>query len=379
MDVAQLDALVLRLPENVLLLSGFWPMIGAAFVVFPLDATSVCVIPECYFGEANPSLASTRAIYYSYGCVDSPDPARTVKQILADVPGSHHWRRIGYEGDFETVAASWNSAEAMVPAAATVALLAAAYPKAELVDVSAFIKSERLTKTRYEITQLQIASEISCIGLEAFEEAVDIGRSGVEIAAEVEHRVTIRGTGYRGAKRVRAYAQVSVGADEAALGYRPNIVTTSRRLENGEVALLELGLVADGYWADRTRVRVAGNPREEQLKIYNVVRCAQEAAIAALRPGIVAAEIDEAARSVIRDAGYERFFCHITGHGLGYGYHESSPILSPGSKDVLEENVLTSVEPGVYKPSIGGFRIEDDVVVTAQGPLVLGSFRKSLA
>lgn len=378
MEIATLDALILRLPENVLLLSGFWPMIGAAYLAFPLSGSSVCLIPDSYIDEAQSSLVSTEAIYYPYGCIDSLQASTAIRTILAGIPASKGWRHVGYEGNFEVVASSWNTAESMVPAADTAILLRATYPDAEFIDVSALLKTERLTKTSYEVIRLQVASEIACIGLEAFESAVHVGVSGVELAAEVERQVMIRGTGYRGAKRVRAFAQVTIGAEETALGYRPNVVTTVHRLEDGEVAMLELGLVADGYWSDRTRVRVAGTPKAEQLEIYDVVRRAQEAAIAALRPGIAAAQVDEAARSVIRDAGYEKYFPHITGHGLGFGYHESSPILGPGSVEILKVTMLTSVEPGIYKPSVGGFRIEDDVLVTADGSLVLGPFHKTL-
>jgi Xaa-Pro dipeptidase len=79
---------------------------------------------------------------------------------------------------------------------------------------------------------------------------------------------------------------------------------------------------------------------------------------------------------VIEDAGYGAEFPHITGHGLGFGYHESSPILGPHSDDVLAEGMLTSVEPGIYTTTYGGCRIEDDVIVTQDGPQVLGAYRK---
>ncbi len=113
--------------------------------------------------------------------------------------------------------------------------------------------------------------------------------------------------------------------------------------------------------------------------MFDAVRKAQEAATAAMRPGVQCGEGDEAARSVIRDAGYDQFFPHITAHGLGFCYHESSPILAPSSSEVLEENMLTSVEPGVYSPLFGGFRIEDDVLVTNSGSEVLGPYRKLLS
>jgi Xaa-Pro dipeptidase len=378
MEVAELDTLVLRLPENVLLLSGFWPMIGAAFLVFPVDGTAVCIIPDCYKAEAQSALRSVQPAFFPYGLADSPSPDDAVRKLLSSLPGATKWRRIGYEANFEAIAPSWNSAESLVPVAGTMSLLQSAFPDSLLVDASDLLKKERRTKTEYEISRLEVASEISSIGLEAFQYAVEVGKTGVELAADVEREIMARGTGYRGAVRVRAYAQVTVGPEETALGYRPNVISTTRKLQHGEIALLELGLVADGYWADRTRARVAGTPSELQQMYFNTVVRAQEAAIAAIKPGIAASSADMAARSAIQSAGYADFFPHITGHGLGFGYHESAPILGPRSQDVLEAGMLTSVEPGIYDRSFGGIRIEDDVLVTSTGSRVLSPYLKSL-
>jgi Xaa-Pro dipeptidase len=187
-----------------------------------------------------------------------------------------------------------------------------------------------------------------------------------------------KGIGYKGAQRVRGYAQVATGPEETSIAYRMNEISTTRRLRSGDVAMLELGVVADGYWADRTRVRVAGEPTDEQARVFATLCAAQRASIEAIRPGVTGAEVDEAGRAVIRDAGYGKAFPHITGHGLGFGYHESSPKLAPDSKDVLEEGMLTSVEPGIYFTPVGGFRVEEDVLVTKSGAEVLGEFRKEL-
>lgn len=373
----RLDALILRLPENVLLLSGFWPMIGATILVFPADGDPHCIIPDCYEKEASLSLWPAQSSYYRYGVLGAT-PAATVSSILSGIARGKSWKHIGFEGSFEVAAPPWNTAEVLVPAAQTRDLLGSVFSGSEFIDASPLLQKERLTKTAFEIAKLRLASEISSIGLESFERLVEPGTSGVELAADVERDIMALGTGQDSAFRVRAFAQVAVGPDESAFGYRPNEVSTMRRLESGDVALLELGVVVDGYWADRTRVRVAGDPSEEQLKIFGIVRQAQESAVKAIRPGVAASQVDEAARRVIRDAGYADAFPHITGHGLGFRYHESSPILGPESTDVLEEGMFTSVEPGIYRKPAGGFRIEDDVLVTKDGAEILGPFAKSL-
>ena len=379
MEAESLDALVLRLPENVLLLSGFWPMIGSAVLVFPLDGAPVCVIPDCYESEARLSLWEAQTVQYGYGVLDAPDPAVAVRDILSGVARGKSWKRVGYEGSFEAMAPSWNSAEVLLSTPRTLELYRAAFEGSALIDASALLHAQRRIKTPYEIAKLRTVCEISCIGLEAFEQSVDVGISGVELAAAVEHAIMTRGTGFQDASRVRAYAQVAIGPDESTVGYRPNELSTRRRLEPGDAALLELGVVADGYWADRTRVLVAGEPSREQLRVFETVRLAQKAAVAAIRPGVNGAQVDEAARSIIRDAGYGNFFPHITGHGVGFAYHEAAPKLAPGSSEPLEEGMVTSVEPGVYFKPCGGFRIEDDVLVTKDGAETLGPFRVTLA
>ena len=378
MEADGIDALAVRLPENVLLLSGFWPMIGASVLVFPREGRPVCAIPHCYESEASLSLWEAEPAYYRCGVLDAPEPGGAIRDILSRAARGKGWKRVGYEADFEVVAPPWNSGEAQVPAARTREIYRAAFEGVELIDISSFLQVQRRRKTAHEIAKVRIASEISTIGLEAFERLAVVGASGVELAAGVEREIMARGTGYRGAFRVRAYAQVAVGPEESAIGYRPNEVSTCRRLENGDVALLELGVVADGYWADRTRVRVAGEPTQEQWKVFDTVRRAQQAAAAAIRPGARGAEVDEAARSIIREAGYADFFPHMTGHGVGFAYHESLPKLAPGQTDPLEEGMVTSVEPGVYFKPCGGFRIEDDVLVTENGSETFGPFRNSL-
>lgn len=378
MEAQRLDAIVLQLPENVLLLSGFWPMIGAAVLLFPREQEPLCIAPLCYRSEVEDSPWRGSTAYFRFGVLDSPDRAATVHSLLRDAARGKEWKRIGYEAAFPVIAPSWNTAEVLMPPANAAAFYGAAFDGADLVDASSLLQTERRRKTAGEIEKLRIAGEISAIGLDAFQAAVEPGISGVELAALVEREIMVRGTGHKGAVRVRAFAQVAVGADECAIAYRPNEISTARHLQSGDLAVLELGVVADGYWADRTRVRAAGGASEAQHAVFETVRKAQEAAIAVIRPGIRASEVDRAARSVIADAGYREHFPHVTGHGLGFAYHEFAPILAPDSADTLETGMLTSVEPGIYLKSFGGVRLEDDVLVTPEGAEILGPYPKAL-
>lgn len=378
MEAAPLDALILRLPENVVLLSGFWPMIGASTLVFPRDGKASILIPAYWEREASPCLWEAEPHWFEFGVLGAPDPANTLHDFLSSLARKGQWKRVGYEGNFQTIAPSWHSGEALVPTEGNKVFYEAACLGCELVDATALIQTERSRKTAFEAAKLRVVAEISCIGLELFQGMVVPGIRGIDLVAAVEAEIMRKGIGYKGAQRVRAYAQVAAGSQETAIAYRMHEISTTRPLRDGDAAMLELGVVADGYWADRTRVRVAGQPTDEQSKIFATLSAAQQAAIHAIRPGVTGAQVDEAGRAVIRDAGYGNAFPHITGHGLGFGYHESLVRLSPGSKDVLEEGMFTSVEPGIYLDRPGGFRIEDDVLVTGDGHEVLGAFRNEL-
>ena len=236
----------------------------------------------------------------------------------------------------------------------------------------------RARKTGAEIERIRIANEIAAMGLAAFESHVKPGVRGVDLLAAVEHEVVVRGTGYRGVRHVRAFAQVSTGPAETAVGYRPCEISTTRRLEPGEIALLELAVTADGYWSDRTRPCAAGEPTAEMVRRFDLIVRAQDAAIHAITPGVRAAEVDEAARAVIPEAGLGRDFVHVTGHGTGFKYHEPIPVIAPHEEATLDVGMVFTVEPGVYSQRFGGIRVEDNVVTLPGGGEVLGPAKRTL-
>ena len=141
--------------------------------------------------------------------------------------------------------------------------------------------------------------------------------------------------------------------------------------------MLDFGAAWQGYRADTTRMVVVGEPDARQSEVYSIVLAAHDAAVAAVRAGVAAGDVDEAARAVIREAGLADRFIHRVGHGLGLEAHED-PSLDPGSETVLEEGMVVTIEPGVYVPGWGGVRIEDDVVVEARSGRLLTAASREL-
>lgn len=145
----------------------------------------------------------------------------------------------------------------------------------------------------------------------------------------------------------------------------------------GDSVILDVGLLYESYCSDMTRTVFLGTPTDEQKRVYDLVARANAAARAVVRPGIKLCEIDRAARSVIEDAGYGKYFIHRTGHGIGLEVHEP-PDNSATSEVVARPGMVFSVEPGVYLPGKFGVRIEDLVAVTEDGSETLNALSKDL-
>src|ERR1700730_428510 len=156
MQSERLDALILRLPENVLLLSGFWPMIGATVFVFPLDGPPHTIAPHCYETETSCSVWETNLSHYTYGVLEAGVPGEAILNILSGIAKDKRWSCIGFEERLDVAAPSWNSAEFLLPGEHNRELLREAFPYSKLVDVSALVQRERRTKTEYEKEKLRM-------------------------------------------------------------------------------------------------------------------------------------------------------------------------------------------------------------------------------
>ncbi|AKN72222.1 peptidase M24 [Streptomyces sp. PBH53] len=149
-------------------------------------------------------------------------------------------------------------------------------------------------------------------------------------------------------------------------GANPHHEVGDRVIQPGDMVVLDFGGLMNGYGSDTTRTVHVGEPTEEERRVHDVVRAAQEAGVQAVRPGVACQEVDRAARAVITDAGYGEYFTHRTGHGIGVTTHEP-PYMIEGEEQPLVPGMCFSVEPGIYLPGRFGVRIEDIVTVTEDG------------
>lgn len=160
-------------------------------------------------------------------------------------------------------------------------------------------------------------------------------------------------------------------------GAFPHHATGDRILQEGDALVIDAGGRKGGFPSDMTRMVAIGRPPEGYDEIHDVVERAVQAAMAAARPGVKAKAVDEAARSVIADAGYGEYFVHRTGHGLGIEVHEP-PYITATSETVLDEGMVFSIEPGIYLPGRFGIRLEDIVILRADGPEILSDLSRDL-
>ena len=374
MRESNVDVLVCRLPENVLYLTDYWPHHGVSVALLPRDGMTLLFVPEIEGEYANPAWAAV--VPFGWGLLKDGDLYDSYRRLLAQAGArvGLQGARVGVEQSFEIVGATYRWAEPVVPAAPWSGLLAQVFADAHLVDATGLLQETRAVKTAYELAKLRIANEIAEMGMAAFLERLEPGMTEAQVGALIEHKIRADGPGYKNARLVRASAEVStgpVGSTKATL----LIPSTTRVVGEGDIVLVELATGVDGYWSDLTYVAVAGAPTARQREVYNAVLQAQQAAARCLKPGAAWSEPDRAARTVLEEAGLGDYFVHITGHGVGFRYHESMPMLMPGAAGRLEVGMVSSVEPGVYIPGFGGVRIEDNVAVGADGPSFLSTPR----
>ena len=228
---------------------------------------------------------------------------------------------------------------------------------AQLIPSQKEISSFRQIKEAWELEYMKKAQAITDL---AFREICSVLRPGMtEKEAATELIYCLLKNGSEGL----AFDPIVVSGPNTS---KPHGVPGERKLEYGDFITMDFGAKVGGYCADMTRTVALGFVSQEQSRVYEIVLRAQEAAIVATKAGMTGAEVDGVARTIIEEAGYGAYFGHGYGHSVGLEIHEA-PNCSPGNRKPLPAGVVCSAEPGIYLPGKFGVRIEDVVIVTADG------------
>lgn len=238
----------------------------------------------------------------------------------------------------------------------------------ELIPLGGELADLRRIKTAEEIALHRQAEHIGDIAFEEILKDIRPGVTELEVAAKLEYIMKMNG-----ADKLSFESIVASGVNSS----KPHAEPGHKKIESGDFVTMDFGCVYNGYCSDMTRTVVVGKASDKQKEIYNTVLNAQLAVLAMLKPGLKGKEYDKVARDVIYGAGYEGYFGHGLGHSVGLEIHEN-PRFSMMEEDIVEAGMIMTVEPGIYIPDFGGVRIEDMVVMTADGYENLTNSRKEL-
>jgi Xaa-Pro aminopeptidase len=377
---ANLDAVLCTLPSNVLMLSGYWPVTGAGMAVATRDGVVAVLAPQDELQFAEHGWAS-RIDTFSPGSlseITTPSIAASgpLRKLLHDL--KIDCAHIGYEFGEASEPASY--AGMHVYSSAVIDMLRFAAPSAPLAPASVVIGRLAASKTPPEIdrirTACQIASEAYAHGVREIED----GRLETEVAAAYRDGFSVFGMAKTNVLCADGFAWCMSGPNSAKAG-AAFAHTGNRQLQRGDLVLVHSNSYFDGYWTDVTRTQVLGDATDKQREILSVIAEAGAAAYAAIRPGIRAADVDAAAREVIRQHGFQKEFPHSLGHGVGFAAISANahPRIHPKSDEVLETGMTFNVEPSIYIEGYGGARHCDMVAVTANGMELLTDFQSELA
>lgn len=242
-------------------------------------------------------------------------------------------------------------------------------PEADYPDASEVLSGLRLRKDKAEVEAMRKAVRIAQDALEATIPLIKIGMTEKEVSSELVVQLLRYGS-----EPEMPFSPIVSGGPNSA---NPHASPTERKLQVGDLLVIDWGATYNGYISDLTRTFAVGEVEEEYSRIHKIVQESNAAGRAAGKPGIPCADVDKAARDVIEKSGYGEYFTHRTGHGIGMEGHEE-PYMRGDNMQLLEPGMAYTVEPGIYLPGRNGVRIEDNVVVTEIGVDVLSDMPREI-
>jgi Xaa-Pro aminopeptidase len=338
----ELDAFVVSTSLNIAYLTGFH---GSSGLLVVTRSDNFLIVDGRYVLAAQEALSSG-----TIGPVRVERVESRYDRTLAAVLAREGHRRAGFEAGQVTVA--------------TLDLWRRAAPEVDWIPTQRVVEHRRMIKDAGEIVTFRRAGHAIARVAAELPAIVARGRSEREIASSIEHAMVTHGF------QRPAFATIVASGPNSAL---PHARPGDRRLEDGDLVVLDFGGVLDGYCVDLTRMAAVGPISTQAMALYDSVRAANIAAVQAVRPGVDTSDVDLAARTVLEARNLGDAFNHAAGHGLGMEVHEAPRIAKPDPdvRQHIEIGMVLAIEPGAYVEGVGGVRLEDDVLVTADGCEVL--------
>jgi len=367
-----LDAFVCATPANVLMLSGYWPVIGKSIAIASRNGDLHLIVPqdEQELASGNGAQVTTYSGSLNKITTVNEDVALPLSSTLSQLGLTN--ARLGVETGPLLIPAAYVSVHVFGKDLSTIIMHCAGNAALVAADNDLAYLRSRLTKA--DVQKLHIACEIAAIAYKNGRSSIQEGATEAEVAAAYRVHLSTN-VGYKNSQRTDGAVWCMSGPNSAN-AYAAFQRSTQRPLQSGDLVLMHCNSYADGYWTDITRTYTVGNPSERKQKIFDAIEEARKTAIAAVRPGVQAKEVDAASREVMAAHGFGHAFRHGTGHGVGFAAidHDASPRLSPHSPDTIEDGMAFNVEPGAYFEGYGGARHCDMVLCTGNGPELLTDF-----
>ena len=371
----KLDGVVLKNTENIILVTGgYWPRNGFSLCFVPASGKPVIILPSAEAEDAAFCEKEFVIKTFDTTVLNAKATIDSLTEIFQWISASYEMKygRVGTEKYAQKSAPSMCGGELSSFGEDIAALIKRILKVTEFINVQTCLASVRMCKLEPEVAKIQKANYLGQLGLKKFIDLLDTGSdiTEIELACEVEKAIAVNAA-KEDVRYARAWAQITSGL-RTVEGWKPGLYTTNKKIEDGDLVMIELCTGADGYFSDLTMTHYFGTITAQKLALMNLVKASQAAALAQLGPGKKAEEAFQAAEKVCRDAGLAEYFLHGIGHGVGFVYHEGSPLIGPGSKDIFQPGMIHSVEPGIYVPQVGGVRFEVNVLETEKGYEILG-------
>ena|SRR5690625_756227 len=340
MKAQQIDGLLVMSPINRRYITGFTGTAGAALIT---EDAAIFMTDFRYTEQAKKQAKDFTVIEHTEAI--KVEIAKQIKQL--------HIERLGFEEDYVTFGAYQQYEQSFFT---------------QLVPVANLIESLRMIKTKEELQILRDAAQIADAAFEHILTYIKPGVKEIDVANELEFFMRKQG------------ATASSFDTIVASGYRsalPHGVASEKEIATGELVTMDFGAIYKGYCSDITRTIAVGNIDDELNNMYHIVLEAQKRGVSGIKAGMTGKDADQITRDYIESKGYGEYFGHSTGHGIGLEVHEN-PRLAATSTDILEKNMVVTVEPGIYVSNVGGCRIEDDIIITETGNEVITHSPKEL-